>query len=596
MTNLADLVKIVSMTPTQIEVEIASIDDYRDIGASPRIGSYLQISDGDDADTALIAVVRGFRIKDALPREDLRTLGQNVQQGVTQPKFILSLEPVGTIEQDKFKRGWTEISIPPKLVEIAAQGVLQKIYGTIDESRALHFGCLSHDMSVQVKVDGDRFFGKHIAVVGSTGSGKSSTVAAILQEATRPSNNQVQRSTRNNSHILMFDLHGEYASAFPDARMLTIDDLKLPYWMMNSEELEEIFIESSDNNSYNQVSQFREAVILNKRRHNPDIPHSQISYDSPLYFSLIEVCNYIQNLNEEIIGRLPGEACPILQGKNAGERVKVQHREDVYFNEVCKFVPASTSKNDKATNGPFSGEFNRFLMRLRSRQNDQRLRFLLDPRKTDGQEYFSADASDILSQFLGYGRKESNVTILDLSGIPFEVLSVVVSLVSRLIFTFAFSRKQSIPNAEEIPILLVLEEAHNYIPRSETARYNSVRRAIERIAKEGRKYGVSLMIVSQRPSEISETVFSQCNNFVAMRLTNPADQNYVRRLLPDDIGGLVDSLATLEQREAIILGDAVAMPSIIKVSEIHNRPTSADVNFIQEWRRDWVSVDFSRYA
>jgi DNA helicase HerA-like ATPase len=140
---------------------------------------------------------------------------------------------------------------------------------------------------------------------------------------------------------------------------------------------------------------------------------------------------------------------------------------------------------------------------------------------------------------------------------------------------------------------LVYEESHNYVPRREAARYRSVKRAIERIAKEGRKYGISLMIVSQRPAEISETVFSQCNNFVAMRLTNPADQQYVKRLLPDNLNAITDALPTLEQREAIVIGDAITVPSLVRIDDVADAPDSHDVEFLQEWKRNWLDVQMT---
>lgn len=172
-------------------------------------------------------------------------------------------------------------------------------------------------------------------------------------------------------------------------------------------------------------------------------------------------------------------------------------------------------------------------------------------------------------------------------------MSIVVSLVTRLVFTFSFHlKKLHLGDEVEVPFLLVLEEAHNYISRTDGAKYNSVRKAVERVAKEGRKYGISLMIVSQRPSDISETVFSQCGNFVAMRLTNPTDQNYVRRLLPDNVSTLTDSFASLEQREALVLGDAVVLPSLVTVDEITNLPASTDVAFHTEWKKDWYEEAF----
>lgn len=575
MSNITDIAKVISVGPDAIEIEITSTEQYDELDEKPQIGSYIQISDGDGSTGKLIAVVQGFKVKDAL--------GNEQGESEARARFILSLQPVGRLDGDEFKRGGQQITIPPKVVEIASSGLLEKIYSSVPEEKRFSFGKLAQDKRVVVDLDGDRFFSKHIGVVGSTGSGKSSTVAAILQEGIRPSLGQSSAGKLNNSHVIIFDLHGEYSSAFPEARVLGVDDIKLPYWMMNSEELEEMFIESNENNSHNQVSQFRNAVILNKQASNPEVPKHKISYDSPLYFSLEQVYNYLHNLNFEVVGKEPGEGVPKL-----ADATLVQDRADFYFEVKRAFVETSTAKGVKASNGPFTGEFNRFLMRLEARQNDQRLDFLLNPRKTNGHEFKSDDVQDVMEQFLGYGGKTTNVTILDLSGIPFEVLSVVVSLVTRLVFTFSFHFKKLHGGDElEVPFLLVLEEAHNYISRSEGAKYNSVRKAIERVAKEGRKYGISLMIVSQRPSEISETVFSQCSNFVAMRLTNPTDQNYVRRLLPDNVGALTDSLASLEQREALILGDSIALPSLVEVDEISDLPASSDVAFRTEWKKDW---------
>jgi DNA helicase HerA-like ATPase len=470
-------------------------------------------------------------------------------------------------------------------VEIASVDVLRNIYASVPDTKKFSFGTLAQDSSVRVQLDGDKFFGKHIGVVGSTGSGKSSTVAKILQEGLRTSATQGSAGLLNNSHILIFDIHGEYSSAFPASRVIGVDDLRLPYWLMNSEELEEMFIESNEQNSHNQVSQFRSAVIENKRKHAGGSSAS-VSYDSPIYFSLREVVNYLTNLNAEMVSKAPGENWPKL--KNG---TRIDNRADHYFDNVLEFVEPSTSGATKATSGPFNGEFNRFLMRLKARQSDQRLDFLLAPRKVDNSEFRTVDLADLIRRFTGYGDKPTNVTIVDLSGIPFEVLSVVVALVTRLIFTFNFHfKKYRVAGEQEFPFLLVYEEAHNYVPQSTGAKYGTVRKSIERIAKEGRKYGISLMIVSQRPSEVSETVFSQCNNFVAMRLTNPADQSYVKRLLPDNLSAITDALPTLEQQEAIVIGDSVAVPSLLRVDDITDKPDSHDINFHSEWQQDWLDV------
>lgn len=575
MSDITSLAKVVAVGPQVIEVEVSSTDEYEKLDEKLEIGSYVTIS--DDNDKSVVAIVQSFRIKDQLTKSE--------EAATTTPKFVLSLQPVGRLEDGKFKRGGKQITIPPKRVEIASHALLEEIYGSIDPRKKFSFGNLVQDEKVRVNMDGDKFFGKHIGVVGSTGSGKSSTVAAILQEGIKGSDAQGGAGALNNSHVIIFDLHGEYSGAFPSARVIGVDSIKLPYWLMNSEELEEMFIESNEQNSHNQVSQFRNAVIENKQKHNA-AGSEKISYDSPVYFSLEEVTNYLTNLNTEVVSKLKDENLPKFT-----DGTLVDNRADHYFESARQFVELSQSAASKASPGPFNGEFNRFLMRLEARKNDKRLNFLLSPTKTDNAEYKTDDLGDLLSQFMGYGDTKSNVTIIDLSGIPFEVLSVVVSLITRLIFTFNFHFKRlSKPGDQQLPYLMVYEEAHNYIPRSESAKYGTVKRSIERIAKEGRKYGISLMIVSQRPSEISETVFSQCNNFVAMRLTNPADQQYVKRLLPDDLSAITSTLPSLERQEAIIIGDSVSVPSIVKVDDITDLPNSNDIDFHTEWKKDWLEV------
>ena len=242
---------------------------------------------------------------------------------------------------------------------------------------------------------------------------------------------------QNNSHIVIFDIHDEYSAAFAlsEAQSFTlnrlgIDTLCLPYWLMNSEELESMFIESNEENSHNQVSQFKQAVILNKERHNPTI--KEMTYDTPVYFSIEEVYRYIENMNREIIGRLDGENRPKL-----ADSTLVDDRKKHYCDKLCTFVPQSQAKESKATNGPFYGDFNRFVSRLETKLADKRLRFLLHPSKADSSAFKTGDFEEIMKQFLGYLTK-ANVTIVDLSGIPFEVLSITVSLVSRLIFDFCF--------------------------------------------------------------------------------------------------------------------------------------------------------------
>ena len=199
-----------------------------------------------------------------------------------------------------------------------------------------------------------------------------------------------------------------------------------------------------------------------------------------------------------------------------------------------------------------------------------------------------------MKQFLGYLNK-SNITIVDLSGVPFEVLSITVSLISRLIFDFCFHYskiKHDKNELNDIPVMLVCEEAHNYVPRNDSAMYKASRKSIERIAKEGRKYGLNLMVVSQRPSEVSETIFAQCNNFLSLRLSNYNDQNYIKNLLPDNSNAITDILPNLAPGESIIVGDCIAIPSVLKIEMPNPEPKSQSVKVLTEWNKEWLDVTF----
>ena len=390
-----------------------------------------------------------------------------------------------------------------------------------------------------------------------------------------------------NAHIIIFDIHSEYNTAFKlsdkekfNVNYLDVEKLCLPYWLMNSQELEALFIESNELNSYNQISQFKKAVILSKEKHNPELRN--INYDTPVYFDINEVYRYIRNKNNEVINK--NDSLPHLPKKSDGNIIN--DPDSVYLNEDIVFAQASQSKDTKASGGPYNGDFERFLTRLETKLSDKRLKFITAPRKSDGSDFKTKDFDIILQQFLGYINK-SNVTIIDLSAIPFEVLSIVVSLLSRIIFDFAFhysKNQHKLGMVNDIPFLLVCEEAHNYIPKSGGAEYNASRISIERIAKEGRKYGLSLMVVSQRPSEVSETIFSQCNNFIVLKLTNVNDQNCIRKLLPDNNASLVDALPTLSTGECLAVGDAVPLPAIVKMNMPNPSPSSSN--------KDWIDIVF----
>jgi DNA helicase HerA-like ATPase len=573
--------QVLSCSPEAIVVVIEDLKTFEEHKATLQVGRFLRIAQGNNDFT--IASIRNVR----------GVLGQDAD-GKPKWQFYLECQAVGTLVDDKkFERASVLLPVPTEPAFPADKNTMDKLFAE-DADYQFPLGQLSLNKATAMKIHGDRFFSKHVAIVGSTGSGKSCAVARILHDVVGIDDEKNSNSSmQNNSHVVIFDIHDEYTAAFSlheeqkfTLNRLDIDSLQLPYWLMNSEELESMFIESNEQNSHNQVSQFKQAVILNKEKYNPGV--KEMTYDTPVYFSIKEVYQYIENMNREVIGRLETENKPKLaDGTLVSDRL-------IYFDGAKEFVSASTAKADKATNGPFNGEFNRFVSRLETKLADKRLRFLLKPAKTDGSSFETADFEEIMKQFLGYLNK-ANVTIVDLSGIPFDVLSITVSLVSRLIFDFCFhysKLRHEMDALNDIPVMIVCEEAHNYIPQRDDAAYRASRKSLERIAKEGRKYGLSLMVVSQRPSEVSETIFAQCNNFLALRLTNNADQNYVKRLFPDNSSGITDILPNLAPGECVVVGDAVLLPAVVQLPLPKPQPHSQSVCVHREWKEPWRDVTF----
>jgi len=568
--------EVIAVYPNKVKISVDDLSKFVSTDEQVeklKVGSYLEISDDDNH--KLIAIIESYSI----------VINENKTPART---YIIEANPLGVIEDNKFSRGGDSLTIPPTKVLPAKQDDIKAIFNeALNEGERFCFSKLAQNISVDTPVNGNRFFNKHFAIVGSTGSGKSHTVAKILQNAINSKTGEYDGL--NNSHIVLFDIHGEYNKAFPDANHINSSNIKIPYWLFDSDELGDLFIESNEDNSHNQVSQFRYAVTENKKKENLNnsgqnkISPDRIYFDSPLKFKIDEVIQYIKNMNNEVVGKLSNEGFP----KKADGNL-IRDRLSCYFNESVSFVVSSTAKDIKASNGPFHGDFERFILRLETIRHNPRLNFLFE--NTD-----SLSLEDVLKQFLGYGAKKANVTVIDLSGIPFEVLSITVSLISRILFEYGYYYKRFLSGTSdsETPLLLVYEEAHKYVPKSDLVKYRASKTAIERIAKEGRKYGVTLGIVSQRPSEISETIFSQCNNFISMRLTNPDDQNYVKRLLPDSLGNLTDILPSLKTGEALLIGDSIVMPSIVKIEECTDHmPSSNDIKYIEIWKEKWKDANF----
>ncbi len=423
----------------------------------------------------------------------------------------------------------------------AFMGVISSV--SVHEN-ALNIGTYTLDEKAETYLDGNKFFQRHAALLGSTGSGKSWAVASILEKASKlPSAN-----------IILFDLHGEYSTleyakhiriAGPNELENSGDDiLFLPYWLLNFEEMQEMFIDRSEFSAHNQVMVFQDAVSGAKKRSLENEGKEEIlksfTIDSPVPFLLDEVTKEIKDLNEEM---------------EQGQRGLKQ--------------------------GKFFGQFSRLLVRLNSRITDKRYGFIFQAHE----KYHTYDAlHDIAKNLLSFENTIKGIKVIDFSEVPSDILPVIVGLVARVIYETQFWMDAK----KRHPIAFVCDEAHRYLPLDQNINPFE-RRALEnfiRISKEGRKYGVALLIVSQRPSEVNPTILSQCNNFIALRLTNTSDQAVVKKLMPDSLGSLMDILPMLDVGEAVVVGDAVLLPTRVKLHQPTYEPTSATIQFWDEWNRE----------
>lgn len=416
-----------------------------------------------------------------------------------------------------------------------------------EEAVSLDIGKYSIDEEAVAFLNGNKFFQRHAVIVGSTGSGKSWSVARILEQVAQ----------LKSANAILFDIHGEYtpldSAGFTHYKIagpndqFSEDKLFLPYWLLTYEEMLSMMIDRSDNNAPNQAMLFSTEVLKQKRALLKTCNHEDmenvVTLDSPIPYDLQALITELDDLDNQMV---PGQR---------GEK-----------------------------QGTYHGKLTRFIQRLRAKVEDKRLNFMF----LQDNNLLDYDYMNKLCEKLMKPSENSNggVKIIDFSEVPSDILPLIASLVARVIFAVQ-QWSECHP-----PIAIFCDEAHLYIPSSSESSMDvqSVG-SFERIAKEGRKYGVGLVVISQRPSEVNRTVLSQCNNFVAMRLTNADDQAVIKRLLPDSLGDYSEMLPILDIGEAIVVGDASILPSRIKVDAPKLKPRSATVNFWDEWNKDAINND-----
>jgi hypothetical protein len=430
----------------------------------------------------------------------------------------------------RFERGVSTYPLPQQTVYLTPKAELRFIYGKA-KGAVVQLGQHVGSGGTPCLADLNELLGKHTAVLGSTGAGKSGTVAAIIHSI-------LERGDKNSyekwkPRIIILDPHGEYGTAFADHTKLSSDDgtLTLPYWLLNFQETVALLIGKTEFVATSQANIVKSALMAAREEgaQQLDLDANSITVDSPVPYKL-----------------------STLKAKIDADK------------------PPQASKQDS---------HNSILQKLEVLMTDARLRFMMAEWNDGGNDPFP----EVIKQLTGDGPQPR---IVDLSGVPNEVAGVSSAVIARTLFNLKIWQTQ--PERESDPVLLVCEEAHRYVPNRGEAQYEAAQEAIRRIAKEGRKYGVGLLLVSQRPSEVEATVLSQCNSWIVLRITNDADREHVRSILPDSMSGLTKMLSGLRRQEAIFVGQAAMLPSRILIRDLkpEQLPKSNDIDFDKGWQND----------
>ena len=482
----------------------------------------------EDADPAVaMAGQVGSQIKIRIGNSWLLASVRNQKQDRKAGSILANIDFLGEGVEEKltgrlhgFRRGVTRYPTPGAMVFPASTGDLRQVYAS-DGRSAVTIGKVYPTKDIRAGLYVDAMLGKHFALLGSTGTGKSTSAALILHRICEAA---------PEGHIVMIDPHGEYSAAFRQTGViLDVSNLQMPYWIMNFEEHCEVLLTSNGNER--QIDADILAKCLLKARTKSRLAESmgKITVDSPIPYLLSDLSNEIQD---------------------------------------------QMGKLDKATN---SAPYMRIKNKLEELKADPRYQFMFSG-------MLVADTmADFISKIFRMPSNGKPISIIDVSGVPSDITSTVVAVLSRLVFDFAIWGREE----KCTPILLVCEEAHRYVPNEKNAEGNSVGTILGRIAKEGRKYGISLGLITQRPSDLAEGVLSQCGTIISMRLNNDRDQDFVRAAMPEGARGFLDAIPALRNRECIICGEGVAIPIRVSFDNLEeiNRPASEDPSFVEMWNK-----------
>ena len=449
----------------------------------------------------------------------------------------------------EFERGVSTFPLPQQMVYLTPKSELRDIYGQ-GKGATILLGVHVGSGETPCFAEMNELLGKHTAILGSTGAGKSGTVAAVLHSLLE--RGALERYEKWHPRIVILDPHNEYGTAFPNADRLSTDEnsLELPYWLLDLQETGALFIGKTEHAATSQTNVVKNALI--KARENGaaqlSIPPGRITVDSPVPYVLGDPTG----LDEF--------------GKKGGVPYG-----DGFIGEINQQRPNNQNRKDHE-------EFNKVIRKIETLLRDTTMNFLMKAWDNKSDPF-----GEVVSQLFGKGNP---VRIVDLSGIRNDVAGIASAVIARTLFNYKLWQSQEEREAD--PVVLVCEEAHRYVPDKGEAQYEAAQEAIRRIAKEGRKYGLGLLLVSQRPSEVESTVLSQCNSWIVHRITNETDRKHVQSILPDSLAGLTKVLSGLRRQEAVFVGQAAVLPSriLIRTLDENQRPSSHDIDFDKGWQTD----------
>lgn len=522
--------KIIEVEGSHIQIELdRSIKELTKVYNSEvyNIGQFGSIIKANYGSRLIFLFVTKLRLKSEYDDDGNKIYNQNEDTRIIEAEIFGE----GRWQRDEndnlkllFERGVTNYPLPLQKVYLTTAVELKYIYEN-KNTNTIKLGNYISSKSIPCYADADELLSKHTAILGSTGSGKSATTASVIHSIKNYIDN-----TPWHPHIIILDPHNEYKKSFPYAAHLSTDSntLKLPHWVLNLNELTNLIIGKTEFQATSQINILKKALLECRTESavKIDINKDDINVDSPIPFSI-----------------------------------------DSLYTKIDNDKPPQESKQDK---------HNSILNKIDILRNDSRLNFMIT--KWESQ---SDNIEEIIGQFISF---DKSIKIIDISGIPSDVAGIVTSMISRILFLYKVW--QSKEERTKDPILFVCEEAHRYVPNRGEALYSAAQDSIKAIAKEGRKYGLGLMLVSQRPSEIEPTVLSQCSSWIVLRLSNNVDQGFVTHYLPDNFSNLSKILSSLRRREAILVGQAFALPARILINKLSEDqlPESEDVSFINGWQ------------